>query len=108
MAHDKYRSVRLPEELTESIEKEIRSGRKGYKSIAEFIKEAIREKMEPTNSAIDRIVELFDPGETGIGDIIRKEINRLEIERWKSRNPRKRGLLRREDIFKGTQEERIK
>jgi Arc/MetJ-type ribon-helix-helix transcriptional regulator len=46
MAHDKYRSVRLPEELVESIEKEIRSGKRGYKSIAEFIKEAIREKLE--------------------------------------------------------------
>ncbi len=45
MAQDRYRSVRLPEELIEEIEKVIRSGKHGYKSIAEFIKEAVREEL---------------------------------------------------------------
>ena len=46
MAQDRYRSVRLPEELIDEVERIVRSGKKGYKSIAEFIKEAIREKMK--------------------------------------------------------------
>lgn len=45
MAHDKYRSIRLPEELVEEIEKEVKSGKRGYKSIAEFVKDAIRVKL---------------------------------------------------------------
>ncbi len=46
MAQDRYRSVRLPEELIDEVERIVKSGKKGYKSIAEFIKEAIREKMK--------------------------------------------------------------
>ncbi len=48
---DKYRSVRLPEELIEKIELLIKEGKYGYKSKAEFIKEAIREKLERLNDA---------------------------------------------------------
>jgi Arc/MetJ-type ribon-helix-helix transcriptional regulator len=43
---DKYRSVRLPEELIEKVEDIIKKGDLGYKSKSEFIKEAIREKLE--------------------------------------------------------------
>ncbi|MFP3257452.1 MAG: ribbon-helix-helix protein, CopG family [Euryarchaeota archaeon] len=43
---DKYRSVRLPEELIEKIEDIIKNGNLGYKSKSEFIKEAIREKLD--------------------------------------------------------------
>lgn len=46
MAQDKYRSVRLPEELIEQVEEVIRSGKYGYKSIAEFIKAAIRDELK--------------------------------------------------------------
>ena len=46
MAQDRYRSVRLPEELIDEVERIVKSGKRGYKSIAEFIKEAIREKMK--------------------------------------------------------------
>lgn len=40
------RSVRLPEELIEQIEDVIKSGKYGYKSIAEFIKAAVREELK--------------------------------------------------------------
>ncbi len=46
MAQDKYRSVRLPEELIVQVEEIIRSGKYGYKSIAEFIKVAIRDELK--------------------------------------------------------------
>jgi Arc/MetJ-type ribon-helix-helix transcriptional regulator len=46
MAQDRYRSVRLPEELIEQIEDVVKSGKFGYKSIAEFIKVAIREELK--------------------------------------------------------------
>ena len=46
MAQDKYRSVRLPEELIEQVEDVIKSGKYGYKSIAEFIKSAVREELK--------------------------------------------------------------
>ena len=46
MAQDRYRSVRLPEELIEQIEDVIKSGKYGYKSIAEFIKAAVREELK--------------------------------------------------------------
>ncbi len=46
MAQDKYRSVRLPQELVDEVESIVRNGKRGYKSIAEYIKEAIREKMK--------------------------------------------------------------
>jgi Arc/MetJ-type ribon-helix-helix transcriptional regulator len=45
MAHDRYRSIRLPEELLEEVEKEVKLGKRGYKSIAEFVKDAIRVKL---------------------------------------------------------------
>ena len=46
MARDKYRSVRLPQELVDEVESIVKNGKRGYKSIAEYIKEAIREKMK--------------------------------------------------------------
>jgi Arc/MetJ-type ribon-helix-helix transcriptional regulator len=42
---DEYTTVRLPKELIEDIDKILRKGVMGYKSRAEFIKEAIREKL---------------------------------------------------------------
>ena len=54
MAQDKYRSVRLPEELVDQVEKVIRSGKYGYKSIAEFIKVAVRDELEKVDGAGSR------------------------------------------------------
>ena len=46
MAQDRYRSVRLPEELIQQIEEVIKSGKYGYISIAEFIKTAVRKELK--------------------------------------------------------------
>ena len=54
MAQDKYRSVRLPEELVDQVEEVIRSGKYGYKSIAEFIKVAVRDELKEVEGAGDR------------------------------------------------------
>jgi Arc/MetJ-type ribon-helix-helix transcriptional regulator len=43
---DEYTTVRLPKELMEEIDQIIRRGIRGYKSRAEFIKEAIRKRFE--------------------------------------------------------------
>ena len=39
-------TVWCPDSLRDEVERIVKSGKKGYKSIAEFIKEAIREKMK--------------------------------------------------------------
>ena len=54
MAQDKYRSVRLPEELVDQVEEVIRSGKYGYKSIAEFIKVAVRDELKEVEGAGER------------------------------------------------------
>ena len=54
MAQDKYRSVRLPEELIDQVEEVIRSGKYGYKSIAEFIKVAVRDELKEVEGAGER------------------------------------------------------
>ena len=54
MAQDKYRSVRLPEELVDQVEEVIKSGKYGYKSIAEFIKVAVRDELKEVEGAGDR------------------------------------------------------
>jgi Arc/MetJ-type ribon-helix-helix transcriptional regulator len=46
MSSDEYTTVRLPKELMEEIDEIIRHGVRGYKSRAEFIKEAIRKRFE--------------------------------------------------------------
>ena len=42
----KYVSVSIPRDLIERIDKIIKSGRYGYDSRPEFIKEAIRKRLE--------------------------------------------------------------
>ena len=54
MAQDKYRSVRLPEELVDQVEEVIKSGKYGYKSIAEFIKVAVRDELKEVEGAGER------------------------------------------------------
>jgi hypothetical protein len=48
---DDYTTVRLPKELMDEIDSIIKRGIRGYKSRAEFIKEAIRKRFEELNTA---------------------------------------------------------
>ena len=41
---DEYVTVRLPKELMDEVDEMIKKGVRGYKSRAEFIKEAIRKR----------------------------------------------------------------
>ena len=41
-----YRGVNIPEELMHEVEKIINKKKYGFKSKAEFVKQAIREKLE--------------------------------------------------------------
>ena len=46
MPKDKYKGVSLPKEMVEEIEKIIRDNPElGYTSIADFVKEAVRDKL---------------------------------------------------------------
>lgn len=47
---DEYTTVRLPKELMDEIDQIIKHGIRGYKSRAEFIKEAIRKRFEELKS----------------------------------------------------------
>jgi Arc/MetJ-type ribon-helix-helix transcriptional regulator len=51
MPTDEYTTVRLPRELMEEIDQIIKQGVRGYKSRAEFIKEAIRRRFEELKTA---------------------------------------------------------
>jgi len=44
-----YITVRLPKELIEEIDEIIKDRKKGYKTRAEFVKEAVRDKLERSN-----------------------------------------------------------
>lgn len=44
--HIRYITVQLPEMLIGEVDEILTSGKRGYSSRAEFIKEAIREKLE--------------------------------------------------------------
>ncbi len=48
---DEYTTVRLPKEIMDEIDQIIRRGTRGYKSRAEFIKEAIRKRFDELNTA---------------------------------------------------------
>jgi metal-responsive CopG/Arc/MetJ family transcriptional regulator len=43
---DKYATVRIPKELADEIDCQMKKQKRGYTSRAEFIKEAVREKIE--------------------------------------------------------------
>jgi Arc/MetJ-type ribon-helix-helix transcriptional regulator len=45
-AKSEYVTVRLPKELVDEIDHIVSSGLRGYKSRAEFIKEAVRVKLD--------------------------------------------------------------
>jgi Arc/MetJ-type ribon-helix-helix transcriptional regulator len=45
MSETMYRTIRLPKDLIDKVEKQVQKPGMGYKSIAEFVKDAIREKL---------------------------------------------------------------
>jgi Arc/MetJ-type ribon-helix-helix transcriptional regulator len=67
---DEYTTVRLPKELMEEIDQIIRRGIRGYKSRAEFIKEAIRKRFEElkTSQLMPQLppLEHFNLSEQGV------------------------------------------
>ncbi len=46
MVRKKYRTIALPEELYKECEKVVKSGKLGYSSISEFVKDAVRRRLE--------------------------------------------------------------
>jgi len=68
MSTDEYTTVRLPKELIEEIDKILKHGVMGYKSRAEFIKEAIREKLRtiPREILEQLSLEHFNLDEHGV------------------------------------------
>ena len=74
MSTDEYTTVRLPKELMDEVDQIIKRGVKGYKSRAELIKEAIRDKLRtfpliveepPAQQALPPI-EHFNVDENGV------------------------------------------
>jgi Arc/MetJ-type ribon-helix-helix transcriptional regulator len=67
---DDYTTVRLPKELMKEIDEIIKHGIRGYKSRAEFIKEAIRKRFEELQAAqsMPKLppLEHFNVGEEGV------------------------------------------
>lgn len=51
MAKIGYRSLRIPENLVAKIEKMIGKEERGYASISEFVKDAIRRRLEEIEKA---------------------------------------------------------
>mgnify|MGYP000220983314 CR=1 FL=1 len=45
MVRKKYRTISIPEELYLVVEEAVRSGKGGYTSIGEFVKEAVRDRL---------------------------------------------------------------
>jgi Arc/MetJ-type ribon-helix-helix transcriptional regulator len=68
MSTDEYTTVRLPKELMEEVDKILKRGVMGYKSRAEFIKEAMREKLRtiPREILEQLSLEHFNLSEDGV------------------------------------------
>jgi len=67
---DDYTTVRLPKQLMDEIDQLIKRGTRGYKSRAEFIKEAIRKRFEELKTTQPQIelppLEHFNLSEEGV------------------------------------------
>ncbi len=67
---DEYTTVRLPKEIMDEIDQIIKRGIRGYKSRAEFIKEAIRKRFEEleTSQPMPKLppLEHFNVDEQGV------------------------------------------
>jgi hypothetical protein len=85
MSSDEYTTVRLPKELMEEIDEIIRHGVRGYKSRAEFIKEAIRKRFEELKTLTPmpepRPLEHFNLDEHGVRVLDRSLANKTSIGR---------------------------
>ncbi|MEM2704693.1 MAG: ribbon-helix-helix domain-containing protein [Candidatus Bathyarchaeia archaeon] len=46
MPRKKYRMVGLPEDLYLEVEKIVEAGKHGYTSVSEFVKDAVRRRLE--------------------------------------------------------------
>ena len=46
MPRRRYRTIAIPEDLYEKCEQVVKSGDLGYSSVSEFVKEAIRKRLE--------------------------------------------------------------
>jgi hypothetical protein len=73
MSTDEYTTVRLPKELIDEIDQILKLGLKGYKSRAELIKEAIRDKLKtfppmPEQAPVQALppIEHFNIDENGV------------------------------------------
>jgi len=75
---DEYTTVRLPKELMEEIDSILKRGVMGYKSRAEFIKEAIREKLRtiPREILEQLPLEHFNLSENGVRILDRSLANK--------------------------------
>ena len=75
---DEYTTVRLPKELMEEIDNILKRGVMGYKSRAEFIKEAIREKLKtiPREILEQLPLEHFNLSENGVRILDRSLANK--------------------------------
>ena len=45
MSETMYRTIRLPKDLIDRVEEQVRISDMGYKSVSEYVKSAIREKL---------------------------------------------------------------
>ena len=67
---DDYTTVRLPKEIMDEIDQIIKRGIRGYKSRAEFIKEAIRKRFEELQTQLPMpklpALEHFNIDEQGV------------------------------------------
>ena len=62
MASDKWTTVRIPNELHEKIKAEIEKENWGYRTIAQFVNEAVRKRLEDM-SKLDPPTPERDEGE---------------------------------------------
>jgi Arc/MetJ-type ribon-helix-helix transcriptional regulator len=46
MARKQYRNISVPESLYQKMKERVETGDEGYSSIAEYVREAIRTKLE--------------------------------------------------------------
>jgi hypothetical protein len=82
---DDYTTVRLPKELMDEIDQLIKRGIRGYKSRAEFIKEAVRKRFEELRTVKPMIelpaLEHFNIDEDGVRILDRNLANKVSSGR---------------------------
>lgn len=77
MSADEYTTVRIPRELMEEVDRIVRHGLMGYRSRAEFVKEAIRDKLKTMlREPLQPPLEHFNLDEHGVRILDRTLANR--------------------------------